>query len=174
MAEAAWSWVEKMLHEHQRTVAPSAVSVSIRTAVWMVMCSEPVMSAPLSGCLAPNSERHDIRPGISTSARLISSRPKSASAMSRTLYSRPAAFLSTERAVAMLVSDAGLAGPPSSLLTFSTPKFTEVRSQTLWNSSMDSPLEPLPKFPLPLLAVPGSPAGPAVAPHAPQKGNRGE
>mmetsp|Transcript_71 Transcript_71/g.126 ORF Transcript_71/g.126 Transcript_71/m.126 type:complete len:232 (-) Transcript_71:328-1023(-) len=32
-ADAAWSWVEKMLQEHQRTLAPSAVSVSIRTAV---------------------------------------------------------------------------------------------------------------------------------------------
>lgn len=33
MAAAAWSWVEKMLHEHQRTSAPRAASVSIRTAV---------------------------------------------------------------------------------------------------------------------------------------------
>jgi hypothetical protein len=39
-----------MLHEAQRTCAPSACSVSISTAVWMVMCSEPVMRAPLSGC----------------------------------------------------------------------------------------------------------------------------
>jgi hypothetical protein len=31
-------------------LAPSACSVSISTAVWMVMCSEPVMRAPLSGC----------------------------------------------------------------------------------------------------------------------------
>ena len=51
MAAAAWSWVEKMLHEAQRTSAPSAFSVSISTAVWMVMCSEPVMRAPLSGCV---------------------------------------------------------------------------------------------------------------------------
>ena len=50
IAAAAWSWVEKMLQEPQRTSAPRAVSVSIRTAVWMVMCSEPVMRAPLSGC----------------------------------------------------------------------------------------------------------------------------
>jgi hypothetical protein len=47
MAAAAWSWVLKMLHEAQRTSAPRAVSVSISTAVWMVMCSEPVMRAPL-------------------------------------------------------------------------------------------------------------------------------
>ena len=41
MAAAAWSWVEKMLQEAQRTSAPRATSVSIRTAVWTVMCSEP-------------------------------------------------------------------------------------------------------------------------------------
>src|SRR5258708_4279309 len=34
-----------MLHEAQRTSAPSALSVSISTAVWMVMCSEPQMRA---------------------------------------------------------------------------------------------------------------------------------
>ena len=39
-----------MLHEAQRTSAPSAFSVSISTAVWMVMCSEPAMRAPFSGC----------------------------------------------------------------------------------------------------------------------------
>ena len=32
-AAAAWSWVEKMLQLAQRTSAPSATSVSIRTAV---------------------------------------------------------------------------------------------------------------------------------------------
>ena len=35
----------------QRTSAPSATSVSISTAVWIVMCSEPVIRAPLSGWL---------------------------------------------------------------------------------------------------------------------------
>ena len=49
-AAAAWSWVEKMLQLAQRTSAPRAVSVSIRTAVWMVMWSEPVMRAPARGC----------------------------------------------------------------------------------------------------------------------------
>ena len=48
-AAAAWSWVEKMLQLAQRTCAPSAVSVSISTAVWIVMCSDPVMRAPASG-----------------------------------------------------------------------------------------------------------------------------
>ena len=52
-AAAAWSWVEKMLQDAQRTSAPSATSVSISTAVWIVMCSEPAMRAPASGLLSP-------------------------------------------------------------------------------------------------------------------------
>ena len=84
-AAAAWSCVEKMLHEHQRTSAPRAVSVSIRTAVWIVMCSEPMMRAPLSGCDAAYSSRVVIRPGISCSARRISLRPYSARERSATL-----------------------------------------------------------------------------------------
>ena len=47
-----------MLQEAQRTSAPSAFRVSISTAVWMVMCSEPAMRAPFSGCFSPNSSRH--------------------------------------------------------------------------------------------------------------------
>jgi hypothetical protein len=35
MAAAAWSWVEKMLHEVQVISAPRDLSVSMRTAVWM-------------------------------------------------------------------------------------------------------------------------------------------
>ena len=50
IAAAAWSWVEKMLQDAQRTSAPSATSVSISTAVWTVMWSEPMILAPLSGC----------------------------------------------------------------------------------------------------------------------------
>ena len=46
-----------MLQDAQRTWAPSAISVSISTAVWMVMCSEPVMRAPRSGWAAANSRR---------------------------------------------------------------------------------------------------------------------
>ena len=49
IAAAAWSWVEKMLHDAQRTSAPSAVRVSISTAVWIVMCSEPAIRAPFNG-----------------------------------------------------------------------------------------------------------------------------
>ena len=82
IAAAAWSWVEKMLHDAQRTSAPRWVSVSISTAVWIVMWSEPTMRAPFSGCDAPNSSRSAIRPGISVSAMSISLRPKSARVMS--------------------------------------------------------------------------------------------
>ena len=84
-AAAAWSCVEKMLQEHQRTSAPSAVSVSISTAVWMVMCSEPMMRAPASGWASANSARIDIRPGISCSASSISLRPYVARRRSATL-----------------------------------------------------------------------------------------
>src|SRR5688572_13774351 len=79
-----------MLHDTQRTSAPSAVSVSIRTAVWIVMCSEPAIRAPLSGCDLPYSSRVAIRPGISVSAMLISLRPNSARPMSATMYSEAA------------------------------------------------------------------------------------
>ena len=59
-AAAAWSCVEKMLHDAQRTSAPRATSVSMSTAVWIVMCSEPVIRAPVSGLRAPYSraQRH--------------------------------------------------------------------------------------------------------------------
>ena len=52
-AAAAWSCVEKMLQLAQRTSAPRSTSVSMSTAVWIVMCSEPVMRAPLSGLRGP-------------------------------------------------------------------------------------------------------------------------
>ena len=87
IAAAAWSWVEKMLQEAQRTSAPSATRVSIRTAVWTVMWSEPVIRAPASGCAAAYSSRVRISPGISCSARVISLRPNSASPRSATLKS---------------------------------------------------------------------------------------
>ena len=84
-AAAAWSWVEKMLHDAQRTSAPSETSVSISTAVCTVMCSEPEMRAPLSGNTSAYSRRSAIRPGISCSASRISLRPNSASDRSATL-----------------------------------------------------------------------------------------
>ncbi len=73
-----------MLHEAQRTSAPSALSVSISTAVWMVMWSEPVMRAPLRGWREAYSSRMAMSPGISVSAMAISRRPQGASAMSAT------------------------------------------------------------------------------------------
>src|SRR5580704_3364981 len=84
-AAAAWSWVEKMLQDAHRTRAPSATRVSISTAVCTVMCSDPVIRAPASGCESAHSARTAIRPGISCSASLISRRPKSASDKSATL-----------------------------------------------------------------------------------------
>ena len=45
-----------------------ATSVSMRTAVWTVMCSEPEIRAPLSGNTSAYSRRSAIRPGISCSA----------------------------------------------------------------------------------------------------------
>src|SRR4051794_35713129 len=86
-AAAAWSWVEKMLQEAHRTSAPSSTSVSMSTAVWMVMCSDPAIRAPARGLEAPYRSRMAIRPGISFSARVISVRPKSARLRSATLKS---------------------------------------------------------------------------------------
>ena len=51
-AAAAWSCVEKMLHDTQRTSAPSSTSVSMSTAVCTVMCSEPMIFAPGERLLA--------------------------------------------------------------------------------------------------------------------------
>merc|ERR1719389_177258 len=53
IAAAAWSCVLKMLHDAHRTFAPSAVSVSMSTPVWIVMWSDPEMFIPLKGCLGP-------------------------------------------------------------------------------------------------------------------------
>src|SRR5579875_57566 len=84
-AAAAWSWVEKMLQLAHRTCAPSAVSVSMSTAVCTVMCSDPVIRAPCSGWDSAYSARTAIRPGISCSASSISLRPNAASDRSATL-----------------------------------------------------------------------------------------
>jgi hypothetical protein len=84
IAAAAWSCVEKMLQEVQVTSAPRATSVSMRTAVWMVMCRQPAIRAPFSGC-CPELLASAIRPGISVSAISISLRPQSARERSATL-----------------------------------------------------------------------------------------
>src|SRR3954453_6266466 len=82
-----------MLQLAQRTSAPSEVSVSIRTAVWIVMCSEPVMRAPRNGCSPAYFSRSDMRPGISCCAGSISLRPYSARERSATLKSVLAAVV---------------------------------------------------------------------------------
>src|ERR1700761_3869864 len=76
-----------MLQLAQRTSAPSETSVSMRTAVWMVMCSEPVTRTPARGCCAAYLLRMAMRPGISCSAMAISLRPQSARLMSATVNS---------------------------------------------------------------------------------------
>src|SRR6185436_20599225 len=98
-----------MLQEAQRTEAPSAFSVSISTAVWIVMCSEPETRAPLSGCFAAYSSRIAIRPGISVSAIRISLRPQSASLRSATLKSPAAVRASTVVDMATLLVGPGSA-----------------------------------------------------------------
>ena len=107
-AAAAWSWVEKMLQLAQRTRAPSAVNVSINTAVCTVMCNDPVMRAPARGWLAAYSERMAIRPGISCSARTISLRPNSAAVRSATLKGRVVS--SSGHGISFFGSDISCAG----------------------------------------------------------------
>src|SRR5271156_4076499 len=87
MAAAAWSCVEKMLQLAQRTLAPRSTRVSMSTAVWMVMCSEPVTRTPFSGLLGAEFFRDHIKPGISNYAMEISLLPHSARLISATLYS---------------------------------------------------------------------------------------
>ncbi|OPY92953.1 MAG: hypothetical protein A4E73_00602 [Syntrophaceae bacterium PtaU1.Bin231] len=88
IAAAAWSWVEKMLHEAHRRSAPRTFSVSMSMAVWIVMCRLPVTRMPLRGFLGPYFARTAMRPGISFSASFISLRPHSAWDMSLTLKGR--------------------------------------------------------------------------------------
>src|SRR4051794_1670508 len=76
-----------MLQLHHRTCAPSAVRVSMSTAVCTVMCNEPVMRAPFSGWASANSARNAMSPGISCSASSISLRPNAARDRSATLKS---------------------------------------------------------------------------------------
>ena len=65
----------KILQLAQRTVAPRSAKVSMRTAVWIVMCSEPVIRTPARGLSAACFSRMAMRPGISFSAMLISLDP---------------------------------------------------------------------------------------------------
>ncbi len=105
-AAAASSCVEKMLQLAQRTCAPRATSVSISTAVCTVMCSDPAMRAPRSGCEGPNSSRSAMSPGISFSASRSWWRPASASDRSATSNSRGAGSPAVERAASPAVERA--------------------------------------------------------------------
>jgi hypothetical protein len=70
-----------MLQEDQVTSAPRAIKVSIKTAVWIVMCKHPAIREPASGCSSLYSERSAIKPGISASANSISFLPQAAREM---------------------------------------------------------------------------------------------
>lgn len=71
-----------MLQEDQRTSAPSSINVSIRTAVWIVICRQPAIRAPARGLEGPYFRRSSISPGISFSAIVNSFRPQSAKLIS--------------------------------------------------------------------------------------------
>uniref|UniRef100_A0A2M3ZLF3 Secreted peptide n=1 Tax=Anopheles braziliensis TaxID=58242 RepID=A0A2M3ZLF3_9DIPT len=60
------------------------MSVSIRTAVWALMCVQPTMFAPLSGLSSRACLRSPMMPGISCSAISISCRPNECCLMLRT------------------------------------------------------------------------------------------
>ena len=65
-----------MLQEAHLTSAPNSLSVSIKTAVWIVIWREPEIRAPFKGFLLAYSLRIAINPGISVSAIAISFLPK--------------------------------------------------------------------------------------------------
>lgn len=64
------------------TSAPNSVRVSMRTAVWTVICKQPAIRAPFKILPGPYFLRMAINPGISFSAMMISLRPVSAKLMS--------------------------------------------------------------------------------------------
>ena len=82
IAAAAWSCVEKMLHDDQVISAPNSIRVSIKTAVWIVIWRQPAILAPLRGFEGPYFLRKCINPGISFSANVSSFLPNSARLMS--------------------------------------------------------------------------------------------
>lgn len=64
------------------TSAPSSIRVSMRTAVWMVICKQPAILDPFKGFDCPYCFLRLMSPGISFSASSISLRPHSAREMS--------------------------------------------------------------------------------------------
>ena len=87
IAAAAWSCVEKILHDDHLTSAPKFTRVSINTAVWIVIWRQPRIFAPFKGNFPLYSLLRAINPGISVSANEISFLPKSARDISFTLKS---------------------------------------------------------------------------------------
>ena len=88
IAAAAWSCVEKMLQAHPADVrAKLPTSDSMRTAVWIVMCNDPMMRTPSQRLTArPYFSRSGHQAGHLVLGNLeISLRPKSARPMSATL-----------------------------------------------------------------------------------------
>jgi hypothetical protein len=63
--------------------APRAIKVSIKTAVWIVMCKHPAIREPQ--VVVRLYERSAIKPGISASASSISFLPQAAREISFTL-----------------------------------------------------------------------------------------
>mmetsp|Transcript_12894 Transcript_12894/g.27356 ORF Transcript_12894/g.27356 Transcript_12894/m.27356 type:complete len:366 (-) Transcript_12894:579-1676(-) len=147
-AAAAWSCVEKMLHEHQRTSAPSACSVSASTAVWMVMWSDPITRTPARGIDGPNSARAAMRPGISCSARSSSFRPKSARDMSATLKSPEASTFLRGAVIASSAAMPGRSFPSSSSSDAPPPVETKVTLSSMLNLAAAVAESPPPMMPL--------------------------
>ena len=85
IAAAAWSWVEKILHDDHLNSAPRSIKVSINTAVCIVIWIQPIILAPARGCSSLYFCLNAISAGISFSAKEISLLPKSASFISATL-----------------------------------------------------------------------------------------
>ena len=54
------------------------ITATLGTGAGLLMCKQPAIRAPLSGCSGPYLRRMAIRPGISISASSISRRPKAA------------------------------------------------------------------------------------------------
>src|SRR5438046_10205304 len=124
-----------MLHDAQRTSAPSDLRVSISTAVWMVMCKEPAMRAPRNGCCGANSSRIAIRPGISVSAIAISLRPQAARSRSATLKSAKLRVSVTAFIGSLLVGDRAV-GKGASLVT---PRASRVQRAPLQRRELLEP-----------------------------------
>ena len=84
IAAAASSWVENMLQLAHLTSAPKSFNVSIRIAVSLVICKDPVNLKPFKGFVPACCFLRDISPGISFSAISILCLPRGARLISFT------------------------------------------------------------------------------------------